>query len=171
LEGDLTATNKSSIEAQSIVLRYKNTAFDAFVVDHFLKVLNQQSRPTVQTDYQINVKEPPSKSQAVSSKNPSSLQEPSKPISLSSKELQKQNIRPGKGQETLKKLFTLKSLYAMVGKFDQARIDDKRDEEGGFLWVKTGVKKFNPNSELDQWLKNNRFLYSETESSWYFPFD
>ena len=156
LEGDLTQSNKSSVEAQTIVLRYKNSAFDPNVVDHFLKVLNVQQRPSVQTDYQINVKEKANTTAA-------------KP--MNSKELQSNNLRPGKGQETLKKIFTLQSLYAMVGRFDQARILDKRDEQGGFLWVSTGVKKFNPNSELDKWLKSNRFLYSESEAAWYFPFD
>jgi len=171
LEGDLTQSNKSSVEAQTIILRYKNSAFDPTVVDHFLKVLNVQQRPGVQTDFQINVKQNPSTSQQPISTQQSSSTATSPSRAMSSKELQSSNMRPGKGQEPLKKIFTLQSLYAMVGKFDQARILDKRDEEGGFLWVNTGVKKFNPNFELDKWLKNNRFLYSESQSAWYFPFD
>jgi len=171
LEGDLTQTNKSSVEAQTIVLRYKNSAFDPDVVDHFLKVLNVQQRPSVQTDYQINVKETTKTSRPVTSSTASVSPDTTYPKPMNAKELQTQNLRPGKGQETLKKIFTLQSLYSIVGRFEQALIIDRRDEEGGFLWVKTGVKKFNPNSELDKWLKSNRFLYSESEAAWYFPFD
>lgn len=171
LEGDLTQTQKSSIEAQTIVLRYKNSAFDPTVVDHFLKVLNIQHRPTIQTDYQINTKNVPQKVQALNS-SPSSVSDSAKETeTLNSMQVTSPNIRPGKGQETLKKIFTLKGLNQMVAKFSQAQIFDKRDEEGGFIWVKTGVKKYNPNSELDNWLKNQRFLYSESQAAWYFPFD
>ena len=62
-------------------------------------------------------------------------------------------------------------MQSVVGKYSHALIKDERDKPEGFLWVVSSVKKYGDNPELDNWLKKNKFIYSENEAAWYFPYD
>jgi len=67
--------------------------------------------------------------------------------------------------------FTFKVLSALINTYSGAKIDDRRDEKSGFLWVYSGSRRSDENQKLDDWLKKNGFIYDGKLSGWYYPFD
>ena len=64
---------------------------------------------------------------------------------------------------------TYQEFSKFLKQFPNAVIKDLRDQPNGFLWVFEGMKKFNENDKLEDWLKSHKFVWSDTESAWYFP--
>ena len=53
--------------------------------------------------------------------------------------------------------------------FPNAVVKDLRDDPNGFLWVFEGMKRYNEDNKLSDWLKSHKFVWSDTESAWYYP--
>ena len=64
---------------------------------------------------------------------------------------------------------TYQELSDFLKQFPNALVKDLRDDSNGFLWVFEGLKKFNEDEKLGNWLKEQKFVWSESESAWYFP--
>jgi hypothetical protein len=96
---------------------------------------------------------------------------PQTPLQGGSGAVKKSTYRPGKGENPLEKTFTYKILDALVNTYAGAKIDDRRDEKNGFLWVYSGSKRSEDNQKLDEWLQKNGFIYDNKLSGWYYPFD
>lgn len=64
---------------------------------------------------------------------------------------------------------TYKEFSDFLKQFPNAAIKDLRDESNGFLWVFEGMKRYNEDDKLGNWLKSHKFVWSEAESAWYFP--
>ena len=160
IEGDLSSAPKSQNDAIKLILKYNNSAFCPSVVDAFAQLFNAP------TDKALSLpKNDVEEIVAQSSILPNS-------VTPSSDAYAEHMIRKTKiGSNPLKGIFTFKLLETTVSKFSHALIRDDRDSPDGFLWVVSGVKKFGGNPELDDWLKKNKFIYSEPDSAWYFPYD
>jgi hypothetical protein len=53
--------------------------------------------------------------------------------------------------------------------FPKAVVKDLRDKKNGFFWIFVPANAYNDDSQLFQWLKKNKFEYSESEKAWYYP--
>jgi len=60
-------------------------------------------------------------------------------------------------------------LQNFLNKYPKVLIKDLRGEKNGFLWI-YGTRFYLDDEKLEKWLKTNKFLWSEAESAWYFPF-
>ena len=169
LEGDISSAPKSQSDAFKLVLKYNNSAFCPTVVlafsDFFNLNLNQLTKSSILNSSSSLHKDDSNlvhQNESLTSNNDS--QNIDQRVS-SLKSINKSGSNPIKG------IFTFKTLQATVDKYSHAFIRDDRDSSDGFLWVVSGVKTYGGNSEFDVWLKNNKFIYSEPDAAWYFPYD
>jgi response regulator RpfG family c-di-GMP phosphodiesterase len=58
---------------------------------------------------------------------------------------------------------------AFVKNHPNAEVKDLRDDPNGFLWVFEGMKRYNEEDKLGEWLKKKKFVWSDNEKGWYFP--
>jgi hypothetical protein len=160
IEGDLSSAPKSQNDAVKLILKYSNTAFCPSVVDAFAQLFNASTEKAV-----TQLKSVVDETSLESSNLPNSV------MPSADANAQHMILKSKIGSNPVKGLFTYKVLEATVSKYSHALIRDDRDSPDGFLWVVSGVKKFGGNPELDDWLKKNKFLFSEPDSAWYFPYD
>lgn len=155
IEGDITSVPKSQNEAVQLILKYSHSAFCPTVVKAFSEVFTSQTSQ-ISNNSSSNL----TFNNAIKNISPSiEVNDNSSPVSKKS------------GTNPTKNLFTYQVLQSVVGKYSHALIKDERDKPEGFLWVVSSVKKYGDNPELDNWLKKNKFIYSENEAAWYFPYD
>ncbi len=164
MEGELTGSAMTSMQAIKALYAQGDGAYDRKILDKFLIAAKKMA---VNVEQQIAV-------QASSpAKTPSSpaVQALNAPAPADEGQAKKSNYRPGRGEDPLQKTFTFKILTALVNTYAGAKIDDRRDEKNGFLWVYSGSKRSEDNQKLDDWLTKNGFIYDAKLSGWYYPFD
>jgi len=69
----------------------------------------------------------------------------------------------------ISKTLSYQSLTLFLQKFPKTVIKDLRDQKNGFLWIFVTAKAYEDDSPLFQWLRKNKFEYSEIEKAWYYP--
>ncbi len=60
-------------------------------------------------------------------------------------------------------------FQAFIKNHPNAEVKDLRDDPNGFLWVFEGMKRYNEEDKLGEWLKKKKFVWSDNEKAWYFP--
>ena len=164
MEGDLTGTAMSSMQAIKSMYAQVDKAFDRTILDAFLVAAKKMA---LNLEQQINAPIPNPAPESASLPA-SALIAPQAPETAPVK---KSSYRPGRGEDPAKKDFTFKVLSALINTYSGAKIDDRRDEKSGFLWVYSGSKRSDENQKLDDWLKKNGFICDGKLSGWYYPFD
>jgi len=164
MEGELTGTAMSSMQAIKSMYAQVDKAFDRTILDAFLVSAKKMA---LNLEQQINAPIPNPAPESASLPA-SALIAPQTPETAPVK---KSSYRPGRGEDPAKKDFTFKVLSALINTYSGAKIDDRRDEKSGFLWVYSGSKRSDENQKLDDWLKKNGFIYDGKLSGWYYPFD
>jgi len=69
----------------------------------------------------------------------------------------------------ISKNLSYQSLELFLNKYPKTVIKDFRDQKNGFFWIFVAAKAYDDDSQLFQWLRNNKFEYSEIEKAWYYP--
>jgi len=69
----------------------------------------------------------------------------------------------------ISKTLSYESLILFLKKFPKTFVKDLRDEKNGFIWIFVAAKAYDDDSQLFQWLKKNKFQFSEIENAWYYP--
>ena len=164
MEGDLTGSSMSSVQAIKALYAQGDKAYNRSILDAFLIAAKKMA---LNLEQQIN-SSPPSPTQESASLPAAALNAPQAPQIAPVK---KSTYRPGRGEDPAKKDFTFKILSALVNTYSGSKIDDRRDEKAGFLWVYSGSKRSDENQKLDDWLNKNGFIYDSKLSGWYYPFD
>ena len=175
MEGELTGTPMTSMQAIKALYTQGDTAFDRKILDKFLiaakkmaarieQEMNSAAAPTA-------LAAPSASSAGSEAASSSQAQRNDPPTQASQGAEKKSTYRPGRGEDPLQKAFTYKILDALVNTYAGAKIDDRRDEKNGFLWVYSGSKRSEDNQKLDEWLAKNGFIYDNKLSGWYYPFD
>ncbi len=171
MEGELTGSTMTSMQAIKALYTQGESAFDRKILDQFLIAAKKMAASIEQ---QTKSAQALGATASALHASPAIPSPPSPPISESSQNAQpekKSSYRPGRGQDPLKKTFTYTILNALVNTYAGTKIDDRRDEKNGFLWVYSGSKRSEDNQKLDDWLKKNGFIYDNKLSGWYYPFD
>jgi putative nucleotidyltransferase with HDIG domain len=179
MEGELTGSTMTSMQAIKALYTQGETSFDRKILDQFLIAAKKMAASIEQ---QINSAQalgtrapasPANSSPQISAPaaSPKDSSDPGSEPSQSSQPEKKSTYRPGRGEDPLQKTFTYKVLDALVNTYAGAKIDDRRDEKNGFLWVYSGSKRSEDNQKLDDWLTKNGFIYDNKLSGWYYPFD
>ncbi len=164
MEGELTGSSMTSMQAIKALYAQGDKAFDRSILDKFLIAAKKMA---LNVEQQIT-SPPPQATQANTPEPAAALSAPNKTNEASTKP---SSYRPGRGEDPAKKDFTFKILSALVNTYSGAKIDDRRDEKSGFLWVYSGSKRSDDNQKLDDWLNKNGFIYDNKLSGWYYPFD
>ena len=178
MEGELTGSAMTSMQAIKAIFSQSDTAFDRKILDKFLiaaKKMAARIEQETQSAALLSAPSSPSASsgataQAQIASSGSSGSSPTPHPTAAGTE-KKSTYRPGRGENPLQKAFTYKVLDALVNTYSGAKIDDRRDEKNGFLWVYSGSKRSEDNQKLDEWLTKNGFIYDNKLSGWYYPFD
>jgi len=187
MNGDVTKAPQSKEKALGIISSLSGKYFCPEVTKLFFKALGAQSDPSITNSLSSTSNLPKSKAPGPTKKgNTSSTQAtPSdkgdevvvdaQTLALSSSEPHS-TVPASAPKKAASKVGadlpsgpTYKEFEAIIKKYPNSVVKDLRDEPNGFLWVHEGMKRYNEDDKLGEWLKNNKFVWSENESAWYFP--
>lgn len=182
MEGELTGSPMTSMQAIKALYTQGDSVFDRKILDKFL-IAAKKMAARIEQESGSSSPPPPMTSQLAAppaansgsrlAATPALANSGAAPLSTDegTPSQKKSTYRPGRGEDPLRKSFTYKILDALVNTYSGAKIDDKRDEKNGFLWVYSGSKRSEDNQKLDDWLQKNGFIYDSKLSGWYYPFD